>query len=86
MAGSPAASAYGIAHELRPEAFIRWKTGTSWSNSIRPINIGDITGELARESGFKGVIDLLKTGKHGTGTNFYLINFRYLAGGDIGPR
>ena len=55
-------------------------------DSIRPISIGDITGELARKSGFKGVIDLLKTAKHGTGTNIYLINFHYFASGDIGPR
>lgn len=45
--------------------------------SIRQISIGDITGELARQSGFKGVVDLLKTAKHGSGTNVYLIDFDY---------
>ena len=43
--------------------------------SIRQIAIGDITGELARRSGFKGVVDLLKVAKHGSGTNVYLIDF-----------
>jgi hypothetical protein len=46
--------------------------------SIRSIALGDITGELARRSGFMGVVDLLKMAKHGSGTNVYLIEFRYL--------
>jgi hypothetical protein len=47
--------------------------------SIRQIAIGDISGELARRSGFKGVVDLLKVAKHGSGTNIYLIDFEYIA-------
>lgn len=47
--------------------------------SVREIGIGDITGELARQSGFKGVVDLLKTAKHGSGANVYLIQFEYVA-------
>ena len=47
--------------------------------SIRQIEIGDISGELARKSGFMGVVDLLKTAKHGSGTNIYLIEFEYIA-------
>lgn len=50
--------------------------------SIRPIAIADITGELARRSGFKGVVDLLKVAKHGSGTNVYLIDFEYIAPSD----
>ena len=46
--------------------------------SIREISIADITGELARRSGFKGVVDLLKTAKHGSGTNVYLVEFEYV--------
>jgi hypothetical protein len=46
--------------------------------SIERIAIEDITGDLARRSGFKGVVDLLKTAKHGSGTNVYLIEFQYL--------
>jgi hypothetical protein len=46
--------------------------------SIRQIAIADITGELARRSGFKGVVDLLKTAKHGSGTSVYLIEFEYV--------
>jgi hypothetical protein len=33
---------------------------------------------LARESGFLGVLDLLKVAKHGKGDNVYLIRFRYI--------
>lgn len=46
--------------------------------SITPIGFPDITPELARESGFLGVIDLLKIAKHGKGENIYLIRFHYL--------
>lgn len=46
--------------------------------SVMPITLADITPELARESGFKGVVDLLKTAKHGRGENVYLIRFRYV--------
>jgi hypothetical protein len=46
-------------------------------DSITPICFPDITPQLARESGFLGVIDLLKVAKHGKGTNIYLIRFRY---------
>ena len=50
-------------------------------DSIEPIGFPDITPELARASGFQGVIDLLKIAKHGRGENFYLIRFHYLAPG-----
>ncbi len=50
--------------------------------SIRQISIGDITGDLARRSGFKGVVDLLKVAKHGSGTNVYLIDFEYVGPGE----
>ena len=34
------------------------------ADSIQPIGFPDITHELARESGFLGVLDLLKVAKH----------------------
>jgi hypothetical protein len=46
--------------------------------SITPIGFPDITPELARESGFAGVLDLLKVAKHGSGDNIYLIRFHYV--------
>ena len=45
---------------------------------MRLIGMEDITPELARRSGFKGVVDLLKIAKHGRGTNIYLVDFRYV--------
>lgn len=45
--------------------------------SIREIGFEDISPELARETGFSGVVDLLKTAKHGPGQNVYLIIFHY---------
>ena len=47
-------------------------------DSIEPIGFPDITPELARASGFLGVIDLLKVAKHGPGENIYLVRFHYL--------
>jgi hypothetical protein len=47
-------------------------------DSVLPIDFGDITPELARESGFKGVVDLLKVAKHGRGENVYLVRFHYV--------
>jgi hypothetical protein len=46
--------------------------------SITPIGFPDITPALAQESGFLGVLDLLKVAKHGKGENIYLIRFRYI--------
>ena len=46
--------------------------------SIREITLADITPDLARRSGFAGVVDLLKIAKHGPGERVYLIEFRYL--------
>ena len=47
-------------------------------DSIVPIELTDVTGDLARRSGFEGVVDLLKIAKHGSGTNIYLVNFHYV--------
>lgn len=46
-------------------------------DSVEPIGLPDITPQLARESGFLGVIDLLKVAKHGKGERIYLIRFHY---------
>jgi hypothetical protein len=56
----------------------RMEEGHILVESVREIAIGDITGAMARASGFAGVIDLLKVARHGPGTNVYLIAFRYL--------
>ena len=50
-------------------------------DSILPIRLKDITNDLARESGFLDVKDLLETAKHGRGKNVYLIRFHYLRPG-----
>ena len=46
---------------------------------IRQITLEHITPELARRSGFEGVVDLLKVAKHGPGETVYLIEFEYEA-------
>jgi hypothetical protein len=47
-------------------------------DSIEPIGLPDITPELARASGFLGVLDLLKVAKHGGGERIYLVHFHYI--------
>ena len=47
-------------------------------DAIEPIGMPDITPELARASGFLGVIDLLKVAKHGRGERVYLVRFHYV--------
>jgi hypothetical protein len=47
-------------------------------DSIQPIGIPDITPQLARESGFLGVVDLLKVANHGKGRNVFLVRFHYI--------
>ncbi|HKE29195.1 MAG TPA: hypothetical protein VKB88_42885 [Bryobacteraceae bacterium] len=55
----------------------RMEEGEIEIDSIKPIGLLDITPELARESGFLGVVDLLKVAKHGPGDKIYLIRFHY---------
>jgi hypothetical protein len=46
--------------------------------SIELIGLPDITPQIARQSGFLGVLDLLKIAKHGKGEKIYLIRFQYV--------
>ena len=63
----------------------RVKVGNTYSldegsvviDKMYQISFDDITPKLARDSGFAGVADLLKTARHGTGENVYLVEFRY---------
>jgi len=56
----------------------RMEKGQIEIDSIQPIGFPDITPALARESGFLGVVDLLKIARHGRGENIYLIRFHYV--------
>jgi hypothetical protein len=47
-------------------------------DSIEPMGLLEITPAMARESGFRGLVDLLKVAKHAKGENVYLIRFRYI--------
>ena len=41
------------------------------------VGLADITPELARRSGFVGLVDLLRVAKHGPGRRVFVIEFRY---------
>jgi hypothetical protein len=57
-------------------------------DSLVPIDIADVTDDVARESGFSSVKALLETAQHGSGNNIYLIRFHYLppGGWDVSRR
>jgi hypothetical protein len=65
----------------RPQVKVggRYKLGSGAVEvtSMRRIELADITPRLARDSGFAGVVDLLKVAKHGPGEKVYLIEFEY---------
>jgi hypothetical protein len=50
-------------------------------DSIEPITLRRVTRDLARESGFESVADLLRVARHGSGKKVYLIRFHYLPPG-----
>jgi len=50
-------------------------------DSIQQIEMTDITSDLAGESGFASVEELLTIAKHGRGENVYLVRFHYLPPG-----
>ena len=45
---------------------------------IFEISLADVTPTLARDSGFSGVVELLKVAKHGAGRRVFVIEFRYV--------
>ena len=67
---------------MRPRVIVgnRYKMdeGEIEVDSIQPIGLPDITPALARESGFLGLVDLLKVAKHGRGEKIYLVRFHYI--------
>ena len=65
----------------------RMEEGEIEIDSVLPISLSDITPELARASGFKGVVDLVRVAKHGRGENVYLVRFHYVPSeGERAPR
>jgi len=56
----------------------RMEDGEIEVDSIQPIGFPDITPQLARASGFLGVLDLLKVAKHGSGEKIYLVHFHFV--------
>jgi hypothetical protein len=53
---------------------------------IFEVPLTDITPELARQSGFAGLADLLRVAQHGPGRRVFIIEFRYVAPRRTGKR
>ncbi len=74
---------------MRPHVAVgkryRMEEGEIEVDSLVPITYADITPAIARASGFKGVVDLLKVAKHGLGENVYLVRFHFVPPGSAGP-
>jgi hypothetical protein len=45
---------------------------------LSEISLADVTPEMARRSGFSGVVELLKVAKHGVGRRVFFVQFRYV--------
>lgn len=45
--------------------------------ALHEISLADVTPDLARRSGFTGLVDLLKVAKHGPGERVFLVEFEY---------
>jgi hypothetical protein len=54
-------------------------------DSIESIAVTDVTSDLARESGFESVDDLLRIARHGSGDKVYLVRFHYMPPGALDP-
>jgi hypothetical protein len=50
-------------------------------DSIQPMRQEELTYDLARESGFESVEELLRMARHGSGDEMYLVRFHYLPPG-----
>ena len=59
----------------------RMDDGSIVVDSIDRIALRAITDDLAHESGFDSVDDLLQIARHGHGRNVYLVRFHYLPPG-----
>jgi hypothetical protein len=66
---------------VKPGGRYRVDDGHIVVDSIDPMDVADITHDLARESGFQSVEDLLQIARHGKGDRVYLIRFHYLPPG-----
>lgn len=56
----------------------RMEEGQIEVDSIEEIRLRDLTHELAVESGFLDMTDLLRIAKHGQGDKVYLVRFHYI--------
>ena len=58
----------------------RFEDGVVEVDSLRRIELSEVTPALAKQSGFAGVVDLLKVAKHGRGEQVYLVRFHFEEG------
>jgi len=45
---------------------------------LSEISLADVTPDMARRSGFSGMVELLKVAKHGPGRRVFFVEFRYV--------
>ena len=60
----------------------RLEAGYVMIDELSEIEAPDNTPEMARESGFESIDELMKTAKHGQGENVYFIRFHYVEDDD----
>ena len=48
---------------------------------LQEVDLSDITDEMARQTGFADLDDLMATAKHGRGERVFLVDFVFVPGG-----
>ena len=66
---------------VKVDARYRMDDGHIVVDSIEPMEADQLTYDLARESGFQSVEDLLRIARHGSGEQMFLVRFHYLPPG-----
>ena len=59
----------------------RLEPGHVQVTGLREIALQQVTPAMARESGFAGLVDLLKVARHGPGRRVYMVEFEYIEPG-----
>lgn len=51
---------------------------------LQEVDLGDVTEELARETGFESLAALMETARHGRGERVFLVDFVFVPSGNGG--
>jgi hypothetical protein len=71
---------------VRVDGLYELPPGAVRVTSVFETTMQEITPDLARRSGFAGVVDLLKVARHGPGRRVFVVEFEYVPSREKGLR